>query len=141
MTQPCIWWSVMIVFFFTMFEPIEQSTKAFDEYAIVTSETNAKSYWVDETSELQGNFSLTNCTDFGLTYVGLVKPEGQDQANEALDRIFDKLNTAYSGNHEEQSLEVAVYGSNDEVDSFVKSSEFQKRGLCFVIGWNTFDVE
>ena len=38
--------------FFTMFEPIEQTTKAFDEYAIVTSATKDKSYWVDETSEL-----------------------------------------------------------------------------------------
>ena len=52
MTQPCIWWGVLLVFFFTMFEPIEQTTKAFDEYAIVTSATKDKSYWVDESSEL-----------------------------------------------------------------------------------------
>jgi hypothetical protein len=52
MTQPCIWWGVLLVLFATMFEPIEQTTKAFDEYAIVTSATKDKSYWVDENSEL-----------------------------------------------------------------------------------------
>ena len=126
-----------------LFDPIKQSTSAFDDYAVVSSSTPDKSLWVDESSELQGNFSLKNCTDFGLTYVGLVKPNGEEHklGNEALERIFQRLNASYSASQDGNlALEKAVYSSNDEVEDFVKSKYFQRRGLCFVIGWNTFDV-
>ena len=89
---PLICVGMVIIMKLYFLAPVQYNILPFDQYAVVSSETNPTNYWVDgnETQGLNTTLTLPNCTDWGFTRVGLIKPEGEDYTagNTALDNIF-----------------------------------------------------
>ena len=58
----------------TVLGPIAMGSNAFDKYAVVSSDTASTNYWVDgdEQQGLNTSLSLTNCTFWGFTRIGLI---------------------------------------------------------------------
>ena len=58
--------------------------------------------------------------------MGLVTKSGDNatNGNDALDNIMTKLNAAYSQN-EGKEFSIIYFNDNDEIDKFVKSSQYE----------------
>ena len=58
--------------------------------------------------------------------MGLVKKSGDPatNGNDALDSIMTKLNAAFKEN-EDQEFTILTFNDNDEIDKFVKSSQYE----------------
>ena len=59
--------------------------------------------------------------------MGLVTKSGDNatNGNDALDNIMTKLNAAYSQNNEGKEFSIIYFNDNDEIDKFVKSSQYE----------------
>ena len=122
---PLICIALVILMRITVLAPIPMSGQAFDKFAVVSSETNSTNYWVDgdEQQGLNTSLSLTNCTFWGFTRVGLIKPDGAEYeaGNTALDNIFTKINTAYPPNWDDmETLESINFKDEDSLSDYVK---------------------
>ena len=142
---PLICVGIVIVMKLYFVGPVQYNIYPFDQYAVVSSETNPTNYWVDgnETQGLNTTLTLQNCTDWGWTRVGLIKPEGleHNDGNIALDNIFEKINASYSHNWEgNHTLDLIVFPDDANLTSYVKSLDYADHGLCFALGWNQFNV-
>ena len=126
--SPIMFLGVLMTLSFTVFNSKIESIIPFstDEMTIVTNSATPKiSAWPDDQT-LQSNFSLANCTANRMMSIGLVKPDGEEhsKANQALDRIFAKLNESYSDiNNGTNVLKKIDYKSNDALDARVRSKE------------------
>ena len=65
--------------------------------------------------------------------------DGSD-GDTTLDAIFDEINGAYAtSNGGGFVLEKKDFTSRKELERYVKNKDYREQGLCFALGWDTYD--
>jgi len=131
--------STLIIISCLIYSPQDLQLNATD-WAYVTSTTPNKTenFFIDPQSGFQGELAFRNCTLNQFFKVGLVKTGGRGDA--LLDSIFSEINGAFTTyTTSDFSLVPQDFHSRDEVKSYVRDVDYKSHGLCFTIGWQTFD--
>ena len=115
------------------------------EQAYATS-TDLNMQFIDNDSGFTTDLALHNCTLFRRWQIGVVKKDkhGSEAGSPILQKVADDIAERYRRATEGRDLPTMTqkeFGTNEELDDYVRSFTYENKAVCFAIAWDEFDPE